>query len=58
MFNRIQLKKAVVYLSSDEIHSLLLQNIDLYKEALARGKAFGRNESLNSRIEAKRSEGL
>lgn len=53
-FYRIQLPKAVVYLDADEIHSLLLKDIPLYKQALSRGKAFSRAENLEARIQQKR----
>jgi hypothetical protein len=57
MFHEIRLNKCVIYLTSDEIHKLLLNDIELYKEALKRGKIFTRSNSLNSRIAQKRSEG-
>ena len=52
-YQRINLPKAVVYLSEAEIHHLLLQNIELYKLALARGKAFSRADSKRDHYEKK-----
>jgi hypothetical protein len=53
-FHRIPLtSKGVVYLSSQEINRLLLTDLTLYKEALKRGKAFGRAESKKAQYEKK-----
>lgn len=56
-YHRIPIQKAVVYLSSEEIHRLLLKDTDLFCEALSRGKAFKRANDLNTRVKQKRSEG-
>lgn len=52
-FYRIDIPKAAVFLTGEEIHHLLLKDIDLYKTALKRGKAFGRNESKKEQYEKK-----
>jgi hypothetical protein len=57
-YHRIPIKKAVVYLTGDEINSLLMKDIALYKQALKRSKAFERHNQLNSRIEQKRLDDL
>lgn len=44
-YYRIPISKAVVYLTSEEINSLLMKDIQLYREALRRGKAFERHDS-------------
>ncbi len=43
-FHEIQLTKAKVYLTSDEINALLMKDKELYQKALGRGKAFNRGE--------------
>lgn len=55
-FYRIDIPKAAVFLTGEEIHHLLLKDIDLYKTALKRGKAFGRNESKKEQYAAKLSQ--
>ena len=52
-FIEVRLTKATVYLSPEEVHSLLLTNIQLYKKALARGKSFERNQSKKTQYENK-----
>ena len=54
-FIEIRLNKCVVYLTSDEIHELLLTDIDTFKRGIARGKAFTRANSLERRFEAKKN---
>ncbi|MBT2738120.1 hypothetical protein [Bacillus sp. ISL-7] len=57
-FIEVKLKKCTVYLLPEEIHHLLLVDIDLYKKALARGKGITRTKVQTSREEAKwESEG-
>jgi hypothetical protein len=53
-FYRIQLQKAVVYLTGPEVNSLLMKDPDLFREALGRGKAFSRADSLQARTAQKR----
>ena len=52
-FVEVRLKKCVVYLTPEEIHSLLLKEIDLYKLALSRGKAFERSQDKKSQYSQK-----
>lgn len=50
---RIPIRKAVIYISPDELHSLLLKDIPLYKMILARSKHLERAESKDRQYEAK-----
>jgi hypothetical protein len=50
---KIQLPKCVVYLTEAEVHNLLLQDINLYKTALARGKAFSRSSQKREQYQNK-----
>ena len=55
MFTEIKLSSScTVYLTTSEINSLLMQNTEIYKKAIARGKHFKRSESAHARTEQKR----
>ena len=49
----IQLNKCVVYLSKEEITSLLQKDTALFSEALKRGKGFTRHQQQKAREKAK-----
>lgn len=53
-YQEIKLPKAVVYLTKEELHHLLLLDMSLYREALIRGKSFTRANTLEKRIEGKK----
>lgn len=55
-YQKITLPKAVVYLTQQEVHHLLLQDIELYKTVLARGKAFSRSAQHKNQSEKKWAE--
>ena len=52
-YHRIPIQKAVLYLSSTEIQRLLQKDPILFREALRRGKAFGRCESKSAQYAKK-----
>lgn len=55
-FIEIRLNKTIVYLKNEEIHELLLNDIEMFKRGIARGKAFTRANSLQQRYEAKKGD--
>lgn len=52
-FIEIKLTKCRLYLTESEIRHLLSRDIELYKEALMRGKAIKRAEDSRKRINGK-----
>jgi hypothetical protein len=55
-FHHFKLPNCTVILTSGELVCLLQKDVELYKKGLERGKHFLRSESLNARVEQKRSE--
>lgn len=55
-YQKIVLPKAIVYLTQAELHSLLLGNMEIYRNGLTRGKSFSRTEAKNRQYEKKFAE--
>lgn len=49
----IRLPKCVIYLTEQELQSLLSRDPDLWREALRRGKAFTRSRQTRERVARK-----
>lgn len=52
----VKLPKHTVFLTPEEIHGLLRQDVTLYKEATQRGKHFKRSRTQRHREQQKRQE--
>lgn len=52
----VKLPKHTVFLTPEEIHGLLRQDVTLYKEATQRGKYFKRSRTQRNREQQKRQE--
>lgn len=52
----VKIPKAVLYLKPEEIHRLVMQDRQLFSEALKRGKYITRAQQKQSQYEAKWSE--
>jgi hypothetical protein len=57
-YHRFELPKCTLILTSGELVYLLQKDRELFKKGLQRGKQALRSESLNDRVEQKRSESL